>query len=110
VRLAFWNRQGNSAPQKIGQMRKRKILSNALFKLIGPVDKIGIVSITRNLVNGIATDLALVQVIQYFQFFVNTQLLVKQLNQLFKTACTHSASQSFISQATCRKACIGISE
>jgi hypothetical protein len=99
-------RQGKPAFLNIGLIQKRKILSYVLFELVRPVDKIGFVPITGNLVNGIAADRAPVQVIQHFEFFVKTQLLVEQSNQLFKTACIHSASQLFTVQAKCLKACV----
>ena len=53
------------------------------------------IAIARYLVNRIAADGACVQVVEDLQLFIKGQLLVKQLNKLFETACVHNASQGY---------------
>jgi hypothetical protein len=68
-------------------------LSSYVFlHVIRPTNKQRFVPIAGNLVYRIPADFAGMQMIQDFQFFVQLQLLVKQLHQLLKTACAHMIS------------------
>jgi hypothetical protein len=83
----------SNLPRNSWGLEKSKILSYNLFLLMGTMDEIRIIAITGNLVDGVAANRALVQVIQDFELLVETQLFVEQLNQLLKTACIHNPSQ-----------------
>jgi hypothetical protein len=67
----------DSAVGKIRLFEKSKVLRHVLFYFIGTMDEIGFVAITGDLIDRIAADLAFVQVIQDFELFVQTQLLVE---------------------------------
>ena len=69
------------------------LLRVVLFYIVGTVDEKSFIAITRDLVYGISANTARFQVGKKLQFFVQTQLLIQQKNQLFKTACAHNASQ-----------------
>ena len=66
---------------------------NILVNVVGPVYKQGLVPVSRNLIYGITTDLAGVDVIQYLELVIETQLLVQELHQLLETACIHMPLQ-----------------
>jgi hypothetical protein len=74
--------------------QRHSISGDNPVNLIGAMNEIRIIPIAGNLIYRIAANRAFFQVIQDFQFLVEIQLFVKQLNQLFKAACVHSASQS----------------
>jgi hypothetical protein len=69
--------QPESAVGKIRLIQKSKVLSHVLFYFIGLMDKKGFVAVTGDLIDRIAADLAFVQVIQDFELFIQTQLLVE---------------------------------
>jgi hypothetical protein len=48
-----------------------------------------LVPVSRNLIDSVAADFAGIQVVQYLELVVETQLLVQELHQLFETACLH---------------------
>jgi hypothetical protein len=62
--------------------------------IVGSPDKKTFVAVAGYLVYRVATDGTGFQMGQDFQFFVQFQLFVQQLNQLLEAACAHNASHS----------------
>jgi hypothetical protein len=61
--------------------------------LVRTMDKERFIPVPRQLIYRIAAYGTGFQMRQNFQFFVQSQLLVKQLNQLLKVACVHNPSR-----------------
>lgn len=68
-------------------------LCDVLSYIVAAMHEQGFVPVSRNLIHGIAADLAGIQVVQYLQLVIEAQLLVQELHELFETACVHMPPQ-----------------
>jgi hypothetical protein len=62
-----------------------------LLDVIWTMDEKGLIAVARYLINRIPANFARFQMIEDLEFFVQSQLLVQQHQQLFKTAFAHSS-------------------
>jgi hypothetical protein len=70
-----------------------------LLDVVWTMDKKGLIAVARYLIDRIPANFARFQMIENLKFFVQSQLLVQQHQQLFKTAFAHN-SLSMVNRLT----------